>query len=157
MLCATVTLVAFRCRLWDILPEPVRKLLSNKELWKFAIIGVLMTAAQLTLQHYEAARHYNIVWTSMVQGSILANAGMILNKKWTFQGRSLPWLGVFICWNLQRIPHFIASTAVFVLLFSVMNWPHTWATIVTTVSLGLGSYLMASRWSMRSRRAKNKA
>lgn len=129
----------------------IKQFLQNHraELAKFTVIGAATLAAQLILQHFEAGHGVNVVRWTMIQGAALGTVGMVLNKVWTFKHRRLSWTIVILLWNIQRIPHFIASTALFVLLYSVLDWTHAHATLATAGALGLASFFMTCYGSMR--------
>ncbi|HET9850335.1 MAG TPA: hypothetical protein VFP35_01785 [Candidatus Saccharimonadales bacterium] len=115
--------------------------------WKFTLIGAVSMAAQLELQHLEIHRGWNIFWWSFLQGSLLANAGMVVNCQWTFKERQIPWPWAFLLWNLQKLPHSAISMVLFGSLLQVPGLPYWCATLTTTALVGVGSLKLTDWWT----------
>lgn len=131
------------------LEEPVRRHFAA---WsKFSLIGGLLTGVQIVLQTIEKHYGWDILWLSPLQGTVLANIGLVLNKFWTFRERRLPWAGILVCWNLQKIPHSLASWGLFALLLQVPFIAYWAATLLTAMVVGIGSFWASTAWSLRPR------
>jgi hypothetical protein len=129
--------------------RPAQYLSENRRfIWKFGLIGLVSTLVQIKLQIIERDHGFNVYWWSLLQGTLLANAGLVINKKWTFKERDLPWLWAIFIWNIQKTPHSTASMAVFGLLLQVSLLPLWSATLLTAGLVGIGSFWFTNKLSV---------
>jgi len=98
---------------------------------------------QLYLQYVERQHGFNILAWSPLQGAVIANLGMAVNKKWCFRDRDLPWPWLLTLGNIQKLPHSAVNWCVFALLLQVL--PFWGATIAGAGIVGIGSYA-ATDW-----------
>lgn len=118
-------------------------------LLKFAFVGVTLTLAQMRLQTLEVDNGLRgqLVWLSFIQGSMLAQIGLVANWWMILRPRRIPLGASLIAGNLQKIPHSLGETSMYALLLQLVDY--RLATLATAGIVGMGSFLLLTWWSTR--------